>query len=45
MPKEINESCPCTASCARHGDCEACQTFHAADMTTCQRIKAREEAQ
>lgn len=43
MPKEINESCPCTANCVRHGNCEACQAYHAGGMTTCQRIKAQEE--
>lgn len=45
MAKEINENCPCTSKCSRHGDCEACQAYHASSQTTCQRIKAKEAAE
>lgn len=35
--KEINADCPCTADCHRHGDCDACQAYHANSQTTCQK--------
>jgi len=41
--KKINKDCPCTSSCVRHGDCEACQAYHKGGMTVCQRIKADEK--
>ena len=37
--KKINENCPCTSKCARHGDCEACQENHKGNLTACQKLK------
>lgn len=37
--KESNKDCPCTYSCPRHGDCEACQANHKGERTMCQRMK------
>ena len=44
MAKELNENCPCTASCVRHGNCEACQAHHANGLTTCQRLAENDES-
>ena len=41
MAKQLNENCPCTADCVRHGDCDACQTNHAGSLTACQRIQKK----
>lgn len=43
MVKKLNENCPCTGKCARHGDCEACRAYHAGGLTTCQRIEKKAE--
>lgn len=37
MEKTINQNCPCTSNCVRHGDCEACQAYHKEGLTTCQK--------
>jgi hypothetical protein len=41
MNKEVNNECPCTSNCGRHGDCEACQANHKekGSLTACQRAK------
>ena len=41
--KQINENCPCTNPCVRHGDCEACQANHKGGLTACQRLKKENE--
>jgi hypothetical protein len=41
--KKINPDCPCTSSCVRHGDCEACQENHKGGLTACQKAKQKSE--
>jgi hypothetical protein len=43
--KVLNPDCPCTAKCARHGDCEACQANHKSggSLTACQKAKQNKE--
>ncbi|MDL2317586.1 hypothetical protein LJC74_00640 [Eubacteriales bacterium OttesenSCG-928-A19] len=43
MAKKLNPDCPCTSSCARHGDCEACRANHAGGLTSCQRLEKQEK--
>jgi len=41
--KEINKDCPCTSSCSRHGDCDACKENHKDGLTFCQRLEKDEK--
>lgn len=43
MTKPLNENCPCTYDCVRHGDCDACKANHAGDLTACQRTQKEAE--
>jgi len=41
--KEIKQDCPCTyPGCPRHGDCEACKSYHHSlgQMTSCEKKDA-----
>ena len=44
---KLNSKCPCTYSCARHGNCKECRAFHAASgsKTGCQRKAAEAKAE
>lgn len=44
MPN-LNDKCPCTLDCVRHGDCQACKAYHRrmGDLTACEIDAAKKD--